>query len=49
MVAALLAVSIATLMFVSTMMYNQIYAIVTGIGTIDRMRECSASFSGCAT
>lgn len=39
MVAALLAVSIATLMFVSTMMYNQIYAIVTGIGTIDRMRK----------
>ncbi|KAK7253378.1 protein-cysteine S-palmitoyltransferase [Aureococcus anophagefferens] len=39
LVAALLAVSIATLMFVATMMYNQIYAIVTGIGTIDRMRK----------
>jgi len=26
-------------MFVATMMYNQIYAIVTGVGTIDRMRK----------
>merc|ERR1712070_952046 len=39
MACALMAVSIATLMFVATMMYNQIYAIVTGIGTIDRMRK----------
>ena len=35
---ALLGISIATLLFVATMMYNQVYAIVTGIGTIDRMR-----------
>lgn len=39
MVDALLAVSCATLLFVSTMMYNQVYAVVTGIGTIDRMRK----------
>jgi ribosomal protein L40E len=36
---ALLGISIATLLFVATMMYNQVYAIVTGIGTIDRMRK----------
>ena len=35
---ALLGISIATLS-VATMMYNQVYAIVTGIGTIDRMRK----------
>ena len=39
MSCALMAVAIATLLFVSTMMYNQVYAIVTGIGTIDRMRK----------
>ena len=39
LVYTLLAVSIATLLFVATMMYNQVYAIVTGIGTIDRMRK----------
>lgn len=39
MACALMAVAIATLLFVSTMMYNQVYAIVTGIGTIDRMRK----------
>ena len=39
MVIALFAITIATLMFVSTMMYNQVYAIVTGVGTIDRMRK----------
>eukprot|EP00633_Aureoumbra_lagunensis_P003129 CAMPEP_0197287388 /NCGR_PEP_ID=MMETSP0890-20130614/3689_1 /TAXON_ID=44058 ORGANISM="Aureoumbra lagunensis, Strain CCMP1510" /NCGR_SAMPLE_ID=MMETSP0890 /ASSEMBLY_ACC=CAM_ASM_000533 /LENGTH=108 /DNA_ID=CAMNT_0042756967 /DNA_START=555 /DNA_END=881 /DNA_ORIENTATION=+ len=39
MVIALLVIALATLLFVSTMMYNQIYAIVTGIGTIDRMRK----------
>jgi len=36
---ALLGISIASLLFVATMTYNQVYAIVTGIGTIDRMRK----------
>jgi|Transcript_12445 palmitoyltransferase ZDHHC3/7/25 len=36
---SLLVFSLLTLIFVTSMLYNQVYAVLTGIGTIDRMKR----------
>ena len=36
---SLVAVSLFALVFVTSMLYNQVYAVLTGIGTIDRMKR----------
>lgn len=36
---SIVTLSILALVFVSSMLYNQVYAILTGIGTIDRMKR----------
>ena len=36
---SVVAVSMFALVFVTSMLYNQVYAVLTGIGTIDRMKR----------
>uniref|UniRef100_A0A7S2WS54 Palmitoyltransferase n=1 Tax=Rhizochromulina marina TaxID=1034831 RepID=A0A7S2WS54_9STRA len=41
---AVVVIALLVLIFVSSMIYNQVYAIMTGIGTIDRMKRRARTF-----